>query len=616
MSATVQLVSLGIQAALKLARTGRAIYVEETIDRALVLPLPATFDGIDVGDRAFAFARTLRSAQPERFRLHYRADYNLARSTSDSVTDADVRAARVRITERYLLEIARGTAEDDWGGASPATAGRLALAQYGEDRPFPHPLQRVAGTLAELAVDYFLHVPGSLDQTTATGKAVTAMLEGLDEFRFADESWDQIVVVLFKTGLDALDQHPELLTGNEDRQIIVKKVLGGVSSALGQHLAAFDAANPAGDLDALDRLARAGEVAARALLSNSLRAFAENPDLLGITHAADQAVFRNVGQAVVDILLGDHPDGTPYTFGEAAEALVSSRGLDRLVLAFVEATAQNPAFFRVDDEELRGFIGVVLDDLYANHAGGKTFLDPDLFLEVASAVFENGVRDLPRLLSMTDDERAVTVEVARLVYDLVTEVDESTDEPVFSLSLLRSDLLAFFRSTLAIATTSETWIAEVDSNTSDARRAIAILRTALTLLLDDGPQGLPTLLANERFDALLAAFLDSGLAAQILDAGDVADLEALRGLIVTALGEDGLTGLSRLFEEGRLLDLMNALSRSPITLAALLGDAAPAREAAIARLVGVVGQLRSGTVLSVPAMITALEAPANPGDNP
>jgi len=92
----------------------------------------------------------------------------------------------------------------------------------------PSLLQRAAGTLIEIAVDYELEVPGVVNTATPQGKLVKAFLEAIEQINFAEGTKATIsarlVDSLFVSVLDTLRDHPEIAADGERGQLLVRTV--------------------------------------------------------------------------------------------------------------------------------------------------------------------------------------------------------------------------------------------------------------------------------------------------------------------------------------------------------------------------------------------------------
>jgi len=590
MIGTVELVALAIQAGVRLARTGRRIYVENTISRAITIPLPAGFESPTA--RARLFADRLSREDPAAFAARYTV---AMQAEEDATTREEKRLAALQLVQIYLLDVGRGLVP--MASHVPRdVAGLVAVKQWEDDEsPFPHPLQRVAGALVEIAIDYFLHVPGALDTDSKHGRAVRALLDGLDDFDFQEARWDAIVIALFTTGLETLGDRPGLVTGDADRQAVVASLVRGVAGDLQARLEALP---PEGDLDAEDRMREVGTTLLRSLLRNGGEIVATNPELVGIRGEPAGAFFGQTFSALMDVLVAD---SGPLDLGASLRRLASSEGMDRLISAALLAGSEHPEVFGIADTAVREWLQKVLRGLYEGHADGGTFFDTDLFPEIASLALLHGASDLPRFVDLGADAQAVTVLVAREVYDLLAD-PPSDDRPArWRLALARSDVASVFEDVLGAVATSPAWAIDM---AEEHERVAALARVALEVVIDVGEGGFKELLRGGALEPLVVAALETGLAQQ-LESADRARLAHLVGTVRDVLRAHGSSGLPATVESGAVRDLLAAVVESEV-LGVLVGDDAGRAEAGVEAAVSILDQLRTGEVLTVPEMADRL----------
>ena len=171
MIGTVELVMFGIQGALKLARTGRQIYVENSITRETTFVLPSQLDDIATG--AEQYAERLKNSDNDPLRRRFSECFEAAYDRTFPPFSAEERGrATQELVQPYLLDLAEGLVPgSDLHGSSRDIAGMFACRQWSrQDNPFPDPIQRAPGALVEIAVDYFLQSLGSSMNTLPRAK--------------------------------------------------------------------------------------------------------------------------------------------------------------------------------------------------------------------------------------------------------------------------------------------------------------------------------------------------------------------------------------------------------------------------------------------------------------
>ena len=239
MAASVELVLFAIQAGVRLGTEARRAYMDDTRNRELTLPLPnvnleATpvtamtwFAGdgavhLDVvpGLRALHDELSTTGGTEEQ-RLEFMAIYQQLRQVEALERGVEVRGELVDAESITAL---------------------LRFQQYQKGDPnAPRTLQRVAGTIVELAVDYFVSVPGALSEGTSQNRVVRGVLDALDDIEFSELSLDedgarQLAGRLLISALETISNEPQLLGGDANVQELVKVATGGLARDISKGL--------------------------------------------------------------------------------------------------------------------------------------------------------------------------------------------------------------------------------------------------------------------------------------------------------------------------------------------------------------------------------------------
>jgi hypothetical protein len=591
--ATVELILFAVQAGIKLIQTGRQVYVEATAGGEVDVPLPPAFPD-SPRNVARNYARGLKegSAADRRRFTELFEDPLTASFSTDAAAAAD---GEWRLVQLYLADMAAGrVAKFRRGAAELAAIAVLEQWERGQS-PFPSAVQRVAGALVEIAIDYFLHVPGGLSQESRQGKALRAFLGGLDDLSFQDTRWDAIVVALFTTALDTLAAHPDIVSDEEDEHSLIRKIVGGVAADVGGRLA-----QPGfGDLDAEARLKRFGQIVLRSLLKNAGTSIVEDPSILGVEKGG-KALVQSVGAGFLALLLG--PPDAPLS--EGLRRIASTDGLDKLIRAALRAVVEHPDLFGAGNQAVDVWLGHILADLYDRQGDDDTFFDPELFAEIAYAALDHGLRDLPLLLKPAGSAPAVLVEVARLVFDTVTAAPASGQPPRWKLrQLSRSDLKQLFEGVFASLASHTQWLSRRPQVQKTAAVTIPLV---IEVLSDLGDGHLKPLLRSGRLPGVLVAVLASEVV-KPASPPDAAKVVTGITAILNAVWASGVDGAARLLDENVLLDLLAALGRSGAAEDLFGGDRDEVA-AVVKRLLPVLEDVRRGQVLVVHEIARRLEA--------
>jgi hypothetical protein len=591
--ASIELIVFAIQAGIKLAQTGRKVYVEATIGGDLDVPLPPTFQN-SPRNLARNYARGLADGDPnaqKRFAEVFDAPLKDSFS-EDAAVAAD---GEWRLVQLYVGDVAAGLVPSFHRGTAEV-ASLFVLNQWERGKsPFPSAVQRVAGTLVEVAIDYFLHVPGGLTEHSRHGRTLRALLAGLDDVRFQDARWEAIVVGLFTTALDTLALHPDIVTGDADEPSLVRTIVRGVATDVGGRLSD----GGFGDLDGEARLKRFGQVVLRSVLKNAGTAIVEDPGILGVEKGG-RALVQSVGGGFLSLLLGD--DDEPIS--EALRRVASTESLDRLVRATLRTVVEHPDFFGTGNRAVDAWLRAILTDLYDRRGTGEPFFDAELFADVAYSAIDHGLRDLPTLLEPSGTTPAFVVDVARLVFDTITAPPAAGQPPRFKVrQLSRTDLKLLFDGVFAALATQNDWFAR---RPHVQTAAATVLPLAIAVLSDLGDGHVKPVLRDGRLSGILVAVLASDL---ITPSNPPAVAHVVTGVtaVLDAVRAGGASGAGRLLEEPVLLDVLSALAVSGAAKNLFGGDRDKV-VAVVARLVPMLLELRRGQVLSVPEMSTRLAA--------
>src|SRR5262245_22668928 len=290
-----ELIMFAIQAALQLYGAGRRAYIDGTRGRTLTLPLPrvegVNFDsahswftieakGIALAARIPQLARLLTSGTPD-----------------DQAALVDLYLAlRAEVNPSWPPGVSvRGQFSAD------QLATLLEVRQWatGEAGAPPSALQQVAGTLINIAVDYFANSPGAVSPKRPAGRALLAFLQAIEKVDFASVPATEIVPDLMVAMLDAVADNPALAGGGDKEQRLVKSVASSMAQSARTHLANASTEDLT-DASAWLRLTT------HALVKGGADAVLGNPVLfLDIKEGAESNVVTQVGNAITDLLLGE-----------------------------------------------------------------------------------------------------------------------------------------------------------------------------------------------------------------------------------------------------------------------------------------------------------------------
>ena len=370
-----EMVMFAIQAALQLYGAGRRAYVDGTRGRALTLPLPR-IPGVQF-DSAFTWF-TLEELGMEVVKRMPRLKRLL-----EGTTPAD----QAELIEVYLA--IRAEVDPAWPDGTDAR-GQFSVEQIstllevrqwvrGETDKPPTALQQVAGTLINLAVDYFAHTPGAVSKERPAGRALLAFLSAIDDTDFANTAVTDIAGELMIAVLDSVAETPELAGGGKKEQALIASITKTMAASAKDHLK---------NAPTTERWEAATwlRLSTRALVKGGADAVLGNPVLfLDVKEGAESNVVSQVGKTVADLLIGEDR----VTF----RRLLSGEGLSAIVRSSLDAVAKNPELLKIGNEGLKNVLVAIAGDV----AKTEGVLGPDLFPELARLVLEHSAENMDLL---------------------------------------------------------------------------------------------------------------------------------------------------------------------------------------------------------------------------
>ncbi len=460
---SVAVVLFAIRSAVKLGHQLRRAFVDATKRRELILPLPNFFSEPDAISAANYFAvqgqRHLHKA-PRLGQLLQK------RKTPGQPLTADEDAELIAFHfEFFNLDLA------EKGGLAPSEAGTSLTAaelnalitirqwQRGTD-PNPPVIQRVAGSLIEIGIDYAVNVPGAFHQDSNHGKAIGGFLSGLQEINFSETQLRDLPTRLFVATLDTLSEESGLLSGDPKVQELIKVTTRSLSTDVARRLAQHT-----DNLTAQERVADWAELVFRSVLSSAGRLVVSDPKrFLGVDQPGEIAAVTRVGDAVLGLVL-DQPD-------IRLDRIFGREGLNTVVKAALAAIGEHPEILRVNQAGLQKLLSEVATQL-AQH---DTVVTPDILPDLARLVLDKSGENLALLWPdlATDPAKNLALTAARTALDVLTR--EPPAGAAWTPRFSRDDLLAVCEASLGELVASPGWLiteaGEVNDNLKVALEAV------------------------------------------------------------------------------------------------------------------------------------------------
>jgi hypothetical protein len=616
--ATAELILFAIRASLRLAQAGRTAFVEGVQNMQLTLPLPATFfpAGLDVNQRAFNLMVFLKQHSEQRVQ----ADYD--RYFRDGPPGNRREKGGDDLVAAFLAYLGSGQGWSRGAGAqiqdyTARDLYALATVRQWDKSPNPSALQRVGGALIEVAVDYFANVPGALDENSRYSKSVRTFLHGMEDANFQEGRWDGILLSIFSAGLQALSQHPEIYSGEGQRDPLLRTVVKGVLDDIATRLK--DIRNQQGDeFTAVETFERVGASVLTSLITGSARSVLDNPEVLGITDKGQQNLVQGVGRALLEIMSSDlKPENSGKqelkALADGFRRIASTGGLEKVVHAALKVAAENPGLIGTGNATADAWLQHVLTDLYGRYPDslklfrGENFaVDPELFTDVAYLLLANGIKDLQPLLldAVGDKNSALLTQVATSVLGTVADASQPGQPVKWRLRLTESDVRGLVGSVLRAVAEHPEWLPEDPKVRALVPAAVGLVCDWLTQDAGAGySQRLKALVRSQSTTNLVAALFTSGLIPLSQAELDNLKTKATRlketvKLVLDMVTEGGLSGLGTLESYATLHDLFLALKDIGF-LDKILEDDDALRDKVLSRLGSVLEGLRRGKLVTL-----------------
>lgn len=601
-NASATLVMFAVHAATKLGQQARTAYIDATRARALTLPLPNFFSQTTDRDAVSFFSDPSRgkryadaSAEIKGLLKKFK-NQTLTSDEKETLLTAHIEYANVQRADR---------GEAMWEGGIRVDPRQLkALVTVRQWRrgaePNPSALQRVAGTLIEIGIDYAQSTPELFDESSSRGRALKAFLAGLDDFDFVNTDVSEFPARLFVAAVEVIAEQPALLSGDPKIQDLVRATTSGLAGRVGVKIAAIEGSN----LDALaKRKAFAnvedwGQLIFRTTLSSAAKLALSDPTrYFGVKGADKQALVSEVGGALLDVVLDDESGGL-------LAAAFSKQGLETVLDAALSVVGEHPEILSLTKNK-----GVTtLVSQLAQDLEGLDLLDGGLLPDIGRLVLLRSGENLGLLWPdlKTNPQKNLLLIAAKKTLEVVSR--PATGEERWKPNFGKRDLTEVTERVLDEFVDNPGWLINASGNVSPALSQS--LTAAVNVLRRHGDQRLTPAVAAKVTRAALAA---AGLRKELLSklpassrqrAGELV-LQAALDIVLGTVFDDQLNVKAawQLARTDLIADLveevLGALARHKIDSAAI--------DKLEAKLIEEVGRLGKGEAFNLSAFVHGLE---------
>ncbi len=378
MVANSQLIIFAIRAGLRLYAAGRKSYVEATLDRPLVLPLPQG-PNINAASARMFFKNDIRGKEIAKVEENERIRILLAAADTGELDSAGEEEFK-QIYFTYLRELNPDNFNypvmtDEPKGHELVAIMTIRQWSKGELGDRPTALQRVAGTLVNVAVDYFVHSPEAISERRPVGRALKAFLDALDTIDFAQAPPSDIAGDLLISVVESVGYHPELIGNTETEKKLVQNVATTLSKAAKEHLG-----NAPTDI----RWEGSAwlQMISRAVVKGGFDTVLADPNTVLGAGDAGAKFIQEVGGTISNLLVG--PDRLRF------RELMSGEGVNTVVKSALQAIAKNPGILRIDNQGFHHIFVGVADGLSQQ----PNLLTADIFPEIVRLVLDKSAANL------------------------------------------------------------------------------------------------------------------------------------------------------------------------------------------------------------------------------
>ncbi|WP_421901790.1 hypothetical protein [Maridesulfovibrio sp.] len=386
---TATIIIFAIRASIKIGDAGYKSYVDITRNRELVLPLPDLPTEMTKADAwlffyendkcpGAKFARKIEGSDIKPWPRVVRLDKELT-----DMSDAEKKelvALAIQAQNQLMLWAGSQTGKEYDPSTRESTAALYTVQGWEDGTSVATSLQRVAGSLIEVGIDFLQLNPKLFNTNTTEGKLIKHFINELDEIEFSTNSLDNLPIILFTATLDTVGANPQIFGNNTNVHLLIGNSAKKVATLVN---AKNNAINQSSKTETIKRKERFemeawGELIFRGILDAAGHTAISDPgSFLGIQGEGSQLLARKVGEDVLDLMIGN--DTIKF------KPIFSQSGAERLTKTALEVVSKHPKLITQTDDKING----LLSEIAKGIAGTNMPLFDDTMLpEVARIVLE------------------------------------------------------------------------------------------------------------------------------------------------------------------------------------------------------------------------------------
>ena len=272
----------------------------------------------------------------------------------------------------------------------------LTISQWNDgDSPQPSLLMRIAGSLVDIAVDYFMQMPEAFNREGKNGKIIQAVLTGLDSIDFTDgiepENIGDLPQRLLLVSLEGVSEHATLFNTEPRFQELVSIATAALAKDINHKINSAREQQGQSATEVLatkERLISWGEFVFKSVLSSAGSAMVMQPQkFLKQNDQAQQDLTTTVAGALLRTILEDDEKGL-------IQATFNEQTLEEVILASLQVFGRHPALVVSDNLQHKEAI-IALVQSTASQLGEKaTLFGADTLSEIVRLVLDNSRQHL------------------------------------------------------------------------------------------------------------------------------------------------------------------------------------------------------------------------------
>ena len=403
MLSQVELVMFAIQAAINLGRKIQTVFEDETRDRGLILP-PVEGDDLPFWDVTEAFFKGEGQVFVQPLGLYYNfwEKRNEANVNRDKLREAHLRIIKGIETHRSADDVqgAFRWPEQFYSGANAL----FVVKQWREDTdPKRHPVQRIGGTVVEIALDYVKADPTLFGGNGKGDRITRAFLLSLDEVEFAEAKFDDLLLDVLQASLETIRIHADLVISEDHFALLLRQISTTLTDGIKK-------AQDSGDDDKLRALYTFRRKLLQQIVKVSAQTAAEHAEcFFGTSDTREEKIIACVLKAILDTITKESD-------------LFTSRALADIYAAGLRALGQNAALIvpNIDGKGREAF----LTNLFAGVAGQLAssaakeppgLFSPEVLKDVIEAALDILAVNVTQLIDSDNPEKQLLVDALERV---------------------------------------------------------------------------------------------------------------------------------------------------------------------------------------------------------